>query len=468
MGVRSRLALYSNGLSTGLTSRPGQNILPPAWRSPRVCTQAVMDQAHARPRVFQIGMLRPGSPPQPRGAVIWGSTKAGYPLLTIDVVSGAVMGSGATKRSSAVRWGVAGNIVLAWVDDPGRGGRPRSSGGRSSDLLHADRFGSGSTRSSTCSGRRARRRSLSAAPSSSGSRSGRPADAGGDQGARARGRPVVSSCSARRTSLSMTPYDRDDLITLAFAVDDVADAGKNAAELLGSTASRSPTKQAIELVRAAVRAERASRVAARQHEGPARLVGRHPSDQGDRGPGGRRRACRARRLFKDDRIDPVIVIRWKDIDEALGRSGRRVRDRCASRRQHPRRRTLAPAGVRGVAGLAELAHDQIDDTARRCRWCCRRSARRSGRRRSIVAYSRSSESCRAQSTSSGFASPVRRSISSSSSTSVVAFSASRSARRLERDLDHFARHAGRSSIDGRIASPVTLRSARSAPSAWRP
>jgi PiT family inorganic phosphate transporter len=49
------------------------------------------------------------------GAVIWASTKAGYPLSTTHVVSGAVMGSGATKRLSAVRWGVAGNIVLAWV-----------------------------------------------------------------------------------------------------------------------------------------------------------------------------------------------------------------------------------------------------------------------------------------------------------------------------------------------------------------
>jgi PiT family inorganic phosphate transporter len=30
-------------------------------------------------------------------------------------MSGAIMGAGAAKRLSAVRWGVAGNIVLAWV-----------------------------------------------------------------------------------------------------------------------------------------------------------------------------------------------------------------------------------------------------------------------------------------------------------------------------------------------------------------
>jgi PiT family inorganic phosphate transporter len=49
------------------------------------------------------------------GAVIWGSTKYGYPLSTTHVISGAVMGTGATKRLSAVRWGVAGNIVFAWI-----------------------------------------------------------------------------------------------------------------------------------------------------------------------------------------------------------------------------------------------------------------------------------------------------------------------------------------------------------------
>jgi PiT family inorganic phosphate transporter len=49
------------------------------------------------------------------GAVIWASTKYGYPLSTTHVVTGGVMGVGSTKRFSAVKWGVAGNIVLAWV-----------------------------------------------------------------------------------------------------------------------------------------------------------------------------------------------------------------------------------------------------------------------------------------------------------------------------------------------------------------
>jgi PiT family inorganic phosphate transporter len=49
------------------------------------------------------------------GATIWAATHYGYPLSTTHVISGAVLGAGATQRLSAVRWGVAGNIVFAWV-----------------------------------------------------------------------------------------------------------------------------------------------------------------------------------------------------------------------------------------------------------------------------------------------------------------------------------------------------------------
>jgi PiT family inorganic phosphate transporter len=49
------------------------------------------------------------------GATIYLATHLGYPLSTTHVISGAVMGAGATRRLSAVRWGVAGNIVIAWL-----------------------------------------------------------------------------------------------------------------------------------------------------------------------------------------------------------------------------------------------------------------------------------------------------------------------------------------------------------------
>lgn len=48
-------------------------------------------------------------------AVILASTHFGYPLSTTHVISGGVMGAGAGKRVSAVRWGVAGNMVTAWL-----------------------------------------------------------------------------------------------------------------------------------------------------------------------------------------------------------------------------------------------------------------------------------------------------------------------------------------------------------------
>jgi PiT family inorganic phosphate transporter len=47
--------------------------------------------------------------------VILASTHFGFPLSTTHVINGGVMGAGAGKRLSAVRWGVAGNIMLAWL-----------------------------------------------------------------------------------------------------------------------------------------------------------------------------------------------------------------------------------------------------------------------------------------------------------------------------------------------------------------
>jgi PiT family inorganic phosphate transporter len=48
-------------------------------------------------------------------AVILSASHVGFPLSTTHVMSGAIIGAGAAKRVSAVRWGVAGNIVVAWI-----------------------------------------------------------------------------------------------------------------------------------------------------------------------------------------------------------------------------------------------------------------------------------------------------------------------------------------------------------------
>jgi PiT family inorganic phosphate transporter len=39
----------------------------------------------------------------------------GIPVSTTHTITGAIVGVGATRKLSAVRWGVAGNIVWAWI-----------------------------------------------------------------------------------------------------------------------------------------------------------------------------------------------------------------------------------------------------------------------------------------------------------------------------------------------------------------
>ncbi len=43
------------------------------------------------------------------------ATSFGIPVSTTHTITGAIVGVGATRRASAVRWGVAGNIVWAWI-----------------------------------------------------------------------------------------------------------------------------------------------------------------------------------------------------------------------------------------------------------------------------------------------------------------------------------------------------------------
>ena len=43
------------------------------------------------------------------------ATGLGVPVSTTHTITGAIVGVGSTQRMSAVRWGVAGNIVWAWI-----------------------------------------------------------------------------------------------------------------------------------------------------------------------------------------------------------------------------------------------------------------------------------------------------------------------------------------------------------------
>ncbi len=47
--------------------------------------------------------------------ILWTTAHFGFPVSTTQTITGCVMGAGASRRFSAVRWGIAGNIALAWM-----------------------------------------------------------------------------------------------------------------------------------------------------------------------------------------------------------------------------------------------------------------------------------------------------------------------------------------------------------------
>ncbi len=115
MGVIT-LALIANGNLAGNASTPTWVIVSAAsaislgtysggWRIIKTVGTRIIKMDTAQ------GFASQGS----GAAVILAASHFGYPLSTTHVISGAVMGSGAAKRLSAVRWGVAGNMVGAWI-----------------------------------------------------------------------------------------------------------------------------------------------------------------------------------------------------------------------------------------------------------------------------------------------------------------------------------------------------------------
>jgi len=49
------------------------------------------------------------------GSTLYAGTHFGFPISTTHVVTGSVMGAGAVRGVSAVKWGIAGNILVAWL-----------------------------------------------------------------------------------------------------------------------------------------------------------------------------------------------------------------------------------------------------------------------------------------------------------------------------------------------------------------
>jgi predicted phosphate transport protein (TIGR00153 family) len=115
----------------------------------------------------------------------------------------------------------------------------------------------------------------------------------------------------------VTPFDREDIFALATALDDVVDHIDEATDLLEIYDVESTSRPALDQCRILVGAveELAAALAALKgrsgvHERLARL--KELEDDGDRVV---RDAIAG--LFQDVRIDPLVVIRWKDIYEAL-------------------------------------------------------------------------------------------------------------------------------------------------------
>ncbi|MDX6495029.1 MAG: inorganic phosphate transporter, PiT family [Gaiellales bacterium] len=66
-------------------------------------------------RIFKITPAQGFAAQTTASLVLWYTARAGFPISTTQVISGSVLGVGAATNPSAVRWGIAANILLAWA-----------------------------------------------------------------------------------------------------------------------------------------------------------------------------------------------------------------------------------------------------------------------------------------------------------------------------------------------------------------
>src|SRR5262245_7496001 len=115
----------------------------------------------------------------------------------------------------------------------------------------------------------------------------------------------------------LTPFDRDDIYMLAIEIDDVVDELEEASDLLGLYGIELPTKHAVQQTGLIVAAAEQLKLACDNLKGfggvqEALVELKRLEDEGDRVL---REGLAA--LFRDDRIDPLVVIRWKDVYDRL-------------------------------------------------------------------------------------------------------------------------------------------------------
>jgi len=118
----------------------------------------------------------------------------------------------------------------------------------------------------------------------------------------------------------LTPFDRDDIYMLATEIDDVVDYLEEASDLLGLYGVELPTRHAVEQCGVIVKAAEQLAVALENLKGGRGIHEALIALKGFEDEGDRLLRDGLTSLFRDGGIDPLIVIRWKDIYEALERA----------------------------------------------------------------------------------------------------------------------------------------------------
>ena len=108
-------------MATGYAS--SSDAAPPTWTNVSCYVAIAMGTMFGGWRIVKtmgqrITKLKPvgGFCAETGGAMtLFLATALGIPVSTTHTITGAIVGVGSTQRASAVRWGVAGNIIWAWV-----------------------------------------------------------------------------------------------------------------------------------------------------------------------------------------------------------------------------------------------------------------------------------------------------------------------------------------------------------------
>ena len=66
-------------------------------------------------KIFKLEPVHGFAAETSAAAVIACASVIGAPISTTHTITACIFGVGSTKRLSAVRWGIAGNLLIAWV-----------------------------------------------------------------------------------------------------------------------------------------------------------------------------------------------------------------------------------------------------------------------------------------------------------------------------------------------------------------